>query len=456
MRPGLAFFSEAESGKILRMETLWKHQTDGVDWLRDRNRALLADEPGLGKSAQLLLAAVEPVLVVAPAMVLDGGVWEDEIARWAPGLDVRCVPYSGLSDRRRTANGGTSPTGNIKPELNTHRWGTVIADEAHYLKGRKTKWTEAFEKLRADRIYLATGTPIPNWAKEAFIPARVLHPKDDQFKHYWPWAREWFDCAPTRFSPMEVGKLRRDRTWEDFHAANFGGVFLQRLRDEVLDLPPLTVQTWHAKMGVAQAKVYKQLKEDFVAWLDSGEEIIAWNAAAQLVKLCKAATGLEVFEEGAGGSAKMDALEVLLRDRPRPTLVVGHFRATVAACARVAARVGVEARILDGGVSQAGRRDVVRAFQSGSLPVLCATIDTVGEGLTLVAADQVIRVERSWRPSSNEQVIRRLHRIGQTRPVTVIDLVTTNTVDERVLRVLSQKTDEQMRALGRAELRKLV
>ena len=55
-------------------------QREGVDWLIHTLRALLADEPGLGKSAQLLKAAVEPVIIVAPAMVLESGTWDDEIA----------------------------------------------------------------------------------------------------------------------------------------------------------------------------------------------------------------------------------------------------------------------------------------------------------------------------------------------------------------------------------------
>ena len=87
--------------------------------------------------------------------------------------------------------------------------------------------------------------------------------------------------------------------------------------------------------------------------------------------------------------------------------------------------------------------------------MLCATIDTISEGLTLNVADQVIKVERSWRPSRNEQVIRRIHRIGQDKPVTSIDLVTRDSVDERVLKVLAGKLDQQMMALGIRDLRRL-
>lgn len=427
-------------------------------WLRERPRALLADEPGLGKSLQALGAATEPILVVAPAMVLDSGTWDDEVAKWASGADVTQVSYSSLTQRRKTPRGGTSPTGDLKPELD-QEWGTVIGDEAHYLKNRRANWTSGFRGLRSERTTLLTGTPIPNWAHEAFVLLQLVHPEEagrgERFGSYWRWAKEWFDVGPTNWSPMEVGDLRGDRTWEEFREANWGDRMLLRLRDDCLDLPPLTVTEWRVRMKGPQAKAYRGLKEDFVTWLDSGVEVAAWNSAAQVVKLAKAATGLEVLDPDSKGSAKLDALRAILADRPRPTLVVAHFRASVAAAARAAEEAGAEAVVIDGGTSRTQRRDRVRAFQSGSLPVLCATIDTISEGMTLTAADQVVRLERSWRPSRNEQVVRRLHRIGQERPVQVVDLVTEGTVDQRVLRLLEAKTDQQMRALGVADLRGL-
>lgn len=436
-----------------------KHQREGIDFLKSRPRAALFDEPGLGKSAQTLLAATEPVLVVAPAMVLDSGTWDDEIAKWAPGLDVAQVAYSSLAERTRTAHGGSRPTPALRPGYR-RRWGTVIADESHYLKGRKTSWTRAFKRIRADRLYQATGTPIPNWAHEAFVPLQLAYPegaiRGGRFGSYWRWAGEWFQVGPTRFAPMAVGDLRSDRSWAQFRRANWGDRMILRLRADCLDLPPLTVQRWDVAMPASQARAYRELKRDFITWLDSGGEVVAWNQAAQFVKLLKAATGLEVLQRQADpvvGSGKLRALQTILADRPRPTLVVAHFRDSVAAAARVAQGLGAEAAVVDGGVSRSQRRSVIRAFQSGALPVLCATLDTISEGMTLTAADQVIRLERSWRPSRNEQVIRRLHRIGQQRPVLVIDLVTTGTLDERVLRMLAAKTDQQMRALGPGELR---
>ena len=441
------------------MSELMKHQREGVEFLKTHPRALLADEPGLGKTRTALLAAAEPILVVGPAMIVNGNVWDDEIAKVAPGLDVTQTSYHNLVQKD-----GRKYTDALNP-LYRRRWNTVIADEAHYLKGRKTHWTRAFKSLRAERVFLLTGTPITNWAHEAFTLLQILYPDDCKpgrwLGSYWRWVEEWFTLEKQYgkggkiVSDHAVGPFRKDREWDDFYATNWQDRMLLRKREDCLDLPPLTQQTIHVDMVPAQKKAYRELKKDFITWLESGEEIAAWSSAAQLVKLAQCATGLEVLDDAGSGSGKLNALQALLTDRELPTLIVAHYRASVAACAARARAAGKDVVVVHGGVSQAQRAQRVRAFQQGEVQVLCATIDTISEGLTLNVADQVIKVERSWRPSRNEQVIRRIHRIGQDKPVTSIDLVTRDSVDERVLALLANKLDQQMLALGIGDLRKL-
>ena len=451
------------------------HETSGIEWLSDpkRPRAMLADEAGLGKSMQMLGAAIEPVLIVAPAMVINSGTWDDEIATWAPGIDATQVPYSSIAQRGakgsvpRDSNG--FPLTPLKPEYRK-RWGTVILDECHYIKGRKTSWANAVLELRALNWYLATGTPIPNWAHEAFMPLRAIWPDKARAGHeygsYWRWANQWFEvnekvyrqgARPSR----EVGDLRTDRTWEEFRQENWGDRFLRRLRKDVLkDLPPLTMQTWKTPMAGEQLKVYKRLRKDFIAWLESGKEIAAWSEPGLLVMLAKLTTGLEVLDPTYRGAptGKIKVLGEMLWSRDRQTLVVAHFRDSVDACARASEAVGKKAGVVHGGVSSGARTEAIRAFQRGQIDTLCASILTISEGLTLHqgGADTVLRVERCATPSKNDQVIRRLHRIGQEWPVFCVDLETPGSYDSRLTKMLVGKTDQQIKALGDDILRELI
>lgn len=435
-------------------------QQEGVEFLSSRPRALLADEMGLGKTPQLLSAARGRTLVVAPAMILDAGVWDNERDRWRPDLDMTTVSYSSLVkrvDRKWTSH--------PKPEY-AGAWDTVIADEAHYLKGRKTHWTRAFQKVarKSERVYLATGTPIPNWAHELFTLLQILHPdrtaNGQELASYWRWVRRWFGVWKSPWGSMEIGdgleacrEARCDDRWacvhwQEFHDHNLGGVFLQRLRDNVLtDLPPLSEQTLPVKMHPKQRKAYNELKDDFIAWVDSGEVSVAWNRASLTVKLAKVCTGLEVEFEGVKGSGKLNALRELLENRSRPTLVVTHFRATARHAADIATRLNLTNRTITGSTSKTQRHAAVEDFQNGKVDVLVGTIETIGEGLTLTAADMVVFVERSWRPSKNDQALRRIHRIGQDRPVSAVYLVSEDSIDQRIVEVLASKTDQQMKAL---------
>lgn len=451
----------------MELPPLKDYQHDGISWMEERPRTLLADEAGLGKSVQLLEVAKEPVLIVAPAMVLESGTWDDEIEKWTPGIEATQVSYSSLAMRgergrvERDHNGfAITPP---KPEYRGH-YGTVILDESHYIKGRKSSWTHATTKLKCDDLRLATGTPIPNWAHEAFTTLQMLFPDEARggrkFGSYWRWANEWFEVDTNFFGAREVGKLRPDHTWEEFRRENWGDRFLMRLRDDVLsELPPLTRQEWRTPMGRDQARVYKELKKNFVTWLD-GLEVSVWSEPGMLVKLAQVASGLETLDPDMkpASTGKFKVLAEILDDRPRQTFVVAHFRNTVDAAARAAAFADKSVMTVHGGIPMARRREAIRAFQAGTIDVLCASIQSISEGVTLHqgGCDQMIRLERSWTPSKNTQVDRRLHRLGVERPIHIIDLVTPNTLDERVLDILEAKTDEQMAALGNNVVHDLV
>jgi SNF2 family DNA or RNA helicase len=460
------------------MLELRPYQKAGLDFLRANPRAFLADEMGLGKSAQMILSSEGKTLVIAPAMVLDGGTWRDEIAKWCPerAEDITTAAYTSVARRE-----GRKVTTDVRPELKRH-WDTIILDEAHYLKGRKTSWTRALRPVlkMAGRVVIATGTPIPNWSQEIFEPVQILWPErarpGGEFGSYWRWAEKWFDTTPEvvyrQGKPTEVphvGGLLAC-TWEceqrepldpcdhykDFFAANLGERFLQRLRDDVLtDLPPLTVETVYTPMTAPQRRLYQGIKKDFLAELGDGRLKVAWNSAAKNVLLDKVATGASILdpsEDAMKGSGKLQRLAYDLADRTRPTLVVAHFQASVDAARDVALGLGMSAESIHGGTSRPDRRRIVEDFKAGKLDVLCGSLETIAEGLTLTAADMVIFLETSFKPSRNQQAMRRIHRLGQERPCTALDYVTPDSLDESKRELLKAKTDQQIRVLTAAQM----
>lgn len=435
---------------------MYEFQDEGIAWLGAHAHALLGDEPGLGKTRQLLLAAEGSTIAVVPAML--EGVWRKEHALWRPDLQLDIIPYSSLCAREKTARGGSATLPVLRPELRGLHYDTGIFDEGHYLKGRKTDWTKAAKQLQLDRRWLATGTPIPNWADEVFMIAQILHPGDRRFTNYWKWVERWFEVKAGYRNTMKVAGLRPDRTWEQFNAENLD-LMLRRTWDQVnLQLPPMRHQTIEVQMTPKQRRFYTALKKDYTAWLPEGREVVCWSAGALSVRLLQSATALETIDPTArGGSGKLAMLEQLLSDwGGQPALVVCHFRETASAIAGVCERLKLPHLLATGVLSPKARYAVAERFQAGEAAVLVATIESIAHGLTLTRADRIVFVERSYRPSYNEQVRRRILRIGQSRPTLRVDLVTKDSVDERVVSLLERKTDQQMQALGARELASLL
>lgn len=465
---------------------LYPYQREGVDRIRAEGRILLADEPGLGKTRQTIEALDGGrVLVVAPKLILTSGTWDDEINKWSGRPDLWTqAAYTSL-----VAPGGLHRDNKGKTRRVTVRreylqgWDAIVLDEAHYVKGRGTSWTLAVDRISKrvpDASFVAlTGTPMPNWAHEVFTLLRLMYPADsrpgERFGSYQRWLNKWFTRVHNPFATGPgsegVGGLlgcgNRDSCrarpannpcehWLEFAEANMGKRFLRRLRDDVLgQLPPLTESVVETPMDTEQRRMYKELKKAWVTETDNGQEVVAWAIGSRNVLLDRVTTsGWFATMEGEPRGGKLERLRHDLSSRSQPTLVLAHYRDTVEACARVAESVGARAGFVHGGVTQGGK--VIRDFKEGKTDVLVGSLETVSEGLTLTRADMAIFVEKSYKPSRNEQAARRVHRIGQTRPVTVLDYVTPNSVDANKRVLLAEKTDQQMRALTAAQFTALI
>lgn len=451
---------------------LQDHQKAAIDWIHTVNRGLLGDQPGLGKTRTAIEAFDGgKVLVVAPSMVINGGTWSDELEKWANHPEkFTVVPFSMLNAREKTGANASStrPVNKLRPEVKG-RWDAMIVDEAHYTKGRKTTWTWATHQLakNSGSLLEMTGTPVSNWAHELFTVIRAIFPEKaspgKEFGAYWKWVHRWFNVEPSFFNPkaMIIGGLSACTEvcatfdannpcshYLDFMTENLGNQFLRRRRDECLDLPPVSSQTVQIPMDRDQARVYREMKKDYLAEVD-GEEVVAWTVGAKNVMLDKITVSPWLLNpQGPPKGGKFEMLRFDLENRARPTVVFAHHRDVVEACAQVAQSVGARTAFVHGGVSKAKAGQHVKDFKAGKLDVIVGSIETMAEGLQLTIADMLIMVETSFKPSRNEQARMRVDRMGQENPVTIRDYLTPGTVDERKREVLAVKTDHQMRLMS--------
>lgn len=144
------------------------------------------------------------------------------------------------------------------------------------------------------------------------------------------------------------------------------------------------------------------------------------------------------------GSSKLDRLMELLaelQESGHRTLVFSQFTSFLGlAKARIEA-AGYSFQYLDGSTSKKARKKAVDGFQAGEGAVFLISLKAGGFGLNLTGADYVIHLDPWWNPAAEDQASDRAHRIGQTRPVTVIRLVTARSIEEKVGQLHEAKRD---------------
>jgi SNF2 family DNA or RNA helicase len=212
-----------------------------------------------------------------------------------------------------------------------------------------------------------------------------------------------------------------------------------RVGKEVLDLPPETHVTYHCTLAYGAMTSYKSLEKDFVAEVKDGT-ITAANAMVKLLRL----------QQITGGSVKADddhyirldySKQALLADtledigRDEPVVVFCRFRPDLDAVHAAASGLGYTSMELS------GRRDDLKKWQAGGAQVLAVQISAGGVGVDLTRSRYNVYYSLSFSLGEYDQSLSRVHRPGQTRPVTHIHLVARGTVDEKIIRALELRAE---------------
>jgi hypothetical protein len=431
--------------------TLRPYQRRGVAWLSflrgARLGGVLADDMGLGKTLQALCVAEPGTLVVCPTSVLHN--WAAEARRFRPGLGV-CV-YHGPG-RALDESADLTITSYALLRLDAARlaarpWRAVFLDEAQAIKNPESQVARAAFALPADLRVALSGTPIENrldelWSLMRFANPGLLGGRGD------------FDARLGRaVATGDAGAGERLR-------ARIRPFVLRRLkRDVAPELPPRTEAVLRVELDERERAVYDAVRAasraDVLAMLEAGGGVM--KALEALLRLRQAASHAALVPgQAASGSSKIEVLLEALTTAAadgHKALVFSQWTSFLDLVEPHLARAGIAFCRLDG--TTRDRAGVTATFQSQSAdspPVMLVSLKAGGSGLNLTAADHVFLCDLWWNPAVEDQAADRAHRIGQDRPVTIYRLVTTDTVEERILALQAQKRSLVDAALGDAAL----
>jgi len=435
--------------------TLRPYQIEGFRWLSSLSElglgACLADDMGLGKTIQILALlsarvgeAHGPTLVVAPTSVC--GNWMAEIIRFAPTL--KAIEYVGKERAARlpaSASGAGSDSVVVcsytllqqdQAELSALRWGTVVLDEAQFIKNPQSLRAKAAYSLSAEQRIAATGTPVENHLGDLWGIFRFLNPG---------LLGDWQHFKHTFLMPVERDAGRESTELLQKLVRPF---LLRRLKKDVLsDLPPLTeVQHdvhWSEDESLRYALLRKQIHDKL--YTVHGKRNNKLEVLAEIMRLRRfCCHPVLVFPDAPRECSKIDAFLDLveeLRENRHRALVFSQFVDFLALVREQLDERQIRYEYLDGSTPQAERQARVAAFQEGDAPLFLISLKAGGFGLNLTAADYVIHLDPWWNPAVQAQATDRAHRIGQERPVTVYRLITRDSIEDSIVKMHASKRE---------------
>jgi SNF2 family DNA or RNA helicase len=341
----------------------------------------------------------------------------------------------------------------LMPDLARKEWLHVIADECHRMKNRKTQQTQALKKIPARYKTAMSGTPVVNRPDEAWSVLNWLDKK--QYSSFWAFFKRYVDYEMEYASGGQYQKIKGPKNVEELHA-KLGPIMVRRRKEEVLkDLPDKYYTTEHVELSPKQRTAYEQMRKDMIAWVGEQQDrpLVAPVVIAKLVRLQQFAAAY-MEDDGSGGwrmgepSSKLDSLMERVEDSDEPIVVFSQFKQLVNLANERLARAGVPYITITGDVPPGDRGKAVQLFQTGARRIFTGTIGAGGVGITLTAASTVVFLDRGWSPALNLQAEDRLHRIGQTNAVQVIDYVARGTVDLGRMQRLEEKWEWIKALLG--------
>lgn len=453
---------------------LMRHQARFVEEVKRGHRTfLLADEPGLGKTAQALLAAAAsnsyPLLVVVPNVVKTN--WAREVGLWTPGRTATVVHGDGNDVD------AFSDVVIVNYEiLDRHvgwlgRFGFkgMVVDEAHFIKNLKSERSKHVlalsRSIRATYpkalLMALTGTPLINSIEDFRAIWQFLGWIDDKK----PLAALMNKLEETGLTPADFGFFAEAR-----RAVIDMGIVRRKKVDVAADIPARRIADIPVELDddlgrsirAAEAALTARLVDRFnrVRSLKpdaTDDELIRVVAHAELEESKGATTGENVFTMvrrigQAKATLAADYTSQLARSVGKVVFFAKHIDVMDQAEEHFA-KQGLKSVSIRGDQSAKARQNAIDSFDSDpEVSVVVASLTAAGVGLNLQAASNVVLAELSWTSAEQTQAIDRVHRIGQELPVTAWRIIAAHTIDARIAELIDSKAGLAARALDGSDV----
>jgi superfamily II DNA or RNA helicase len=430
---------------------LFPYQREGMLHLAFNERALLADEMGLGKTIQAIaacallhrLSQAERVLIVTPASLKTE--WEEQIRRFTPlpyqivfgGPKARLcayghAPFFTIVNYEQMVKDALTVNAELKPDI-------VVLDEAQRIKNWSTQTAQAIKRLESRYAFVLTGTPIENRIDELhslmdFLDPTVLGP-------LFRFNREFYRLDD-RGRPCGYQNLAR------LNARIKPYLLRRRKADVETELPDRTDKTFFVPLSDGQKKAYADHEAEVMRLaakarrrpLTQSEQDKLQRELAMMRMICDTNYILDPNDTVCPKLGELEKILEECRDNADVKVIIfSEWERMLLLVRDLCQKHDLGLAWHTGSVPQLRRRAEINLFKTDPECRLFLTTDAGSTGLNLQNASVVINCDLPWNPARLEQRIARAWRKHQTRPVTVIHLVSEGTIEHRMLGTLAQK-----------------
>ena len=460
----------------------YKHQMTALEKSWNRETYAYFMEMGTGKTKVLIdnlamlydKGKVDGALIVAPKGVI--GTWynqelpshlpdhiENVTVLWQPNitkkqqekLDSLFEPEESLHILIMNVEALSTTKGRdfAAKFLSSHN--TLMAiDESTTIKNPGAKRTKNILKLSEDAKYrrIMTGSPVTKNPLDLYSQCEFLDPYCLDFASYYAFRNRYAEMKTANFYGRSVQIVARFRHLDEL-AEKLKPFSYRVLKEDCLDLPEKTFMKRVVELTKEQKELYAQMKKMALAMLN-GKVVTTKTALTQIMRLQQITCGHFTADDGTMQDIKnnrVDELMDVLEEIEGKVVIWAHYQYDVKKIIKEIQKVHGPGSVVDyyGLTPKEIRQNNIEKFQNNdSVKYFVGTPATGGYGITLTAASNMIYYSNGYDLEKRLQSQDRIHRIGQKKPVTYIDLIAEDTVDNKIVKALRKKINIASEVMG--------
>jgi SNF2 family DNA or RNA helicase len=432
---------------------LLHYQQEGVLFAYQHGRAIIGDEMGLGKTIQAIAAAelfrrenhIEKVLILCPTTLKYQ--WKTEIEKFTGKSSIQIIEGNALNRKKQYTE--SSKFYHIAgyhtalfdwEEMNHAKYDLILLDEAQRLKNWRTKIAQAVRRVQSKYALVLTGTPIENNLDELYglvqlVDPFILGPRH----HFFP-----------RFQITEDnGRVIGYKNLNSIRQI-LSNRLIRRTKKEVLSqLPMRTDRNLLIPMTREQSELHREYGDQVAklvakwrrfGFLDEQERKSLLRFLNMMRMVCDSTY---ILDQSTNFQTKIDELQYLVQDileiEGEKIVIFSQWAKMNQLVAQMLETMGVGFRYLHGDVPAKDRGKLYEDFNASPEVRVFLSTDAGGVGLNLQSAAWLFNLDVPWNPGILEQRIGRIYRMGQEKPVQVINLISQGSIEQNLLHVLHFK-----------------